>query len=63
MTAKGIASVVFVDIILRESAMIAHVVQIFTKDQVIVFERDKNFSRMSLGKVQKEEKRVQDKRR
>ena len=55
---KGIASVVSVDIILRESAMIAHVVQIFTKDQVVIFERDKNFSRMSLGKVQKEEKRV-----
>ena len=38
LTAKGIASVVFVDIILRESAMIAHAVQIFTKDQVIIFE-------------------------
>ena len=35
---KGIASVVSVDILLKESAMIAHVVRIFTKDQVLIFE-------------------------
>ena len=36
---KGIASVVSVDILLKESAMIAHVVRIFTKDQVVIFEK------------------------
>ena len=38
LTAKGIASVVSVDITLKESVMIAHAVQIFTKDQVLIFE-------------------------
>lgn len=38
LTAKGIASVVSVDILLKESAMIAHVVRIFTKDRVVIFE-------------------------
>ena len=38
LTAKGIASVVSVDITLKESVMIAHAVQIFTNDHVIIFE-------------------------
>ena len=37
----------FVDTLHKENVMIARVVKIFTKDQVVIFERDKNFGRMS----------------